>query len=191
MDASILAILLGSAAAATFATIGAVRLVGNRAARRTRKVLRRARVVPIAELVDGELACIVGTVEVEGALLESLISRRACVAFDTVTFVNDVNDLTQTIRTTRHAVPFFVIDAAGDRVRVDAPELALCNKPIAKSENYAERILEDRVRIRIVGSVSLEPTDQQAGEQLFRRTGFKARITGTSKYPLLADVESS
>ncbi|MEO8705623.1 MAG: hypothetical protein ABI867_36670 [Kofleriaceae bacterium] len=188
MDASLVAVILGGVAGAAF---GAMRFVTGYTARRTRRVLRRARVVPIAKLVDGQLACIVGTVEVDGEPIESLITRRACVAFDTVTFVNDVNDLTTTVRTTRRVAPFFVVDAAGDRVRIDAPEVALCNKPVAKADNYEERILEDRARIRIVGSVSLEVTERDANERLFRHTAFKARLTGTAKYPLLADVEKS
>ncbi len=88
---------------------------------------------------------------------------------------------------TRRLVPFFVVDGTG-RVRVDAPQIALCNKPIAKSEQYEERILENGARVRIVGSVSLDPT-MQSNEVLFRHGGFKARLTGTARYPLLADVE--
>jgi hypothetical protein len=80
-----------------------------------------------------------------------------------------------------------VTDDTG-RVRIDAPEVALCNKPIARGESFEERILEDGVRIRIVGSVSLDPT-HTTGDHLFRQGAFKARLTGTAKYPLLADVE--
>jgi hypothetical protein len=169
--------------AATFA----LSRLGNRAARRTRRVLRKSRVVPIAELVDGQLACIVGRVEIDGEPVESLITRRPCVAFDTITKSQQGNDMMLLEHVTRRMAPFFVVDDTG-RARVDAPEVALCNKPIAKGESYEERVLEDGALIRIVGSVSLDPTLQTA-DQLFRQGAFKARITGTSKYPLLADVE--
>jgi hypothetical protein len=149
--------------------------------------LRKTRVVPIAELVDGQLACIVGRVEIDGDLIESLMERRMCVAFDTITTPFVGNELTQPVRVTRRLVPFYVTDETG-RVRIDAPEVALCNKPIARSDTFEERILEDGVQIRIVGSVALDPT-QTTADHLFRQGAFKARLTGTTKYPLLADVE--
>ncbi|MCX5745922.1 MAG: hypothetical protein NT062_25880 [Proteobacteria bacterium] len=91
---------------------------------------------------------------------------------------------------TRRVVPFFVVDATG-RVRIDAPEVALCNRPVAKGERYEERILEHGATIRIVGSVALDPMMHVATgrERLFREGAFTARLTGTSKFPLLADVE--
>jgi uncharacterized membrane protein len=49
-------------------------------ARHTRRVLRRTRVPRIAELVDGKLACVVGTVEADGELLAAMATRRPCVA---------------------------------------------------------------------------------------------------------------
>ncbi len=53
-------------------------------AHRTRRVLRRTRVTPIAELGDGLLACVVGTVELdEPLLLTSMIAKRPCVVYDT------------------------------------------------------------------------------------------------------------
>lgn len=154
---------------------------------RTRRVLRKTRVVPIAELVDGQLACIVGRVAIDGEPIESLIERRLCVAFDTITTPYIGNELTQPVRVTRRLVPFYVTDDTGC-VRIDAPEVALCNKPIARGESFEERILEDGVMIRIVGSVSLDPVNATA-DKLFREGAFKARLTGTAKYPLLADVE--
>ena len=45
-------------------------------AKRTRRVLRRTRVTPIADLSDGTLACIVGRIEAEGELVQSLMSRQ-------------------------------------------------------------------------------------------------------------------
>ena len=184
MDISVVFIVLSGIAGAAYA---ATRLGGNRDARRTRRVLRKARVVPIAELVDGQLACIVGRVEIDGEPVESLVLRRQCVAFDTITTPIIGNEMTATVRVTRRMTPFFVVDDSG-RARVDAPEVALCNKPSAKGETYEERIVEDGDRIRIVGSVSLDPT-LASTDQLFRQGAFKARITGTAKYPLLADVE--
>lgn len=165
----------------------AVRSLGSWDFRRTRRVLRRARVVPIAQLVDGQLACIVGRVEIDGEPIESMIERRPCVAFDTVTMPYVGNDLTTPVRVTRRLVPFFVSDPTG-RVRIDAPEVALCNRPIARGESFEERILENGDTIRIVGSVALDPA-QTTADQLFRQGAFKARLTGTAKYPLLADVE--
>src|SRR6187402_2757921 len=114
-------------------------------ARRTRRVLRRARVVRIADLVDGQLACIVGVVERDGASLEALVSRKACIAFDTTV---------QVFRGADFTIP----------ARVDAAEAALCNRPIAKSERFEERILEEGATVRLVGSVSLDPTVTAKGE---------------------------
>src|SRR6478752_356042 len=80
-------LLLALFATGLFGTTG---FVWWRAApRRTRRVLRKTRVTPIAELVDGQLACIVGRVEPEAAPIESLIARKKCVAFDTTTNVFD------------------------------------------------------------------------------------------------------
>lgn len=165
----------------------AIRTIGNWDFLRTRRVLRRARVVPIAQLVDGELACVVGRIEIDGEPIESMIERRPCVAFDTVTTPYVGNDLSRPVRVTRRLVPFFVSDGTG-RIRIDAPEVALCNKPIARGDSFEERILENGDTIRIVGSVALDPT-QTTGDQLFRQGAFKARLTGTAKYPLLADLE--
>ncbi|HLL21560.1 MAG TPA: hypothetical protein VK427_05485 [Kofleriaceae bacterium] len=184
MDLGLVILVVSGLAGASYATL---RGLGDQAARRTRRVLRKTRVVPIAELVDGQLACIVGRVAIEGEPIESLIERRSCVAFDTITTPFVGNSLTTPVRVTRRLVPFYVTDETG-RVRVDAPELALCNKPIARGERFEERILEDGARIRIVGSVSLDP-DRTTSDQLFRQGAFKARLTGTTKYPLLADVE--
>lgn len=158
-------------------------------ARRTRRVLRRARVVPIADLVDGRLACIVGVVERDGEPLEALVTRKACVAFDTTVQYFRGADFTIPMRVevTRRMVPFFVSDGTG-RVRVDAAEAALCNRPIAKSERFEERILEEGTTVRLVGSVTLDPTIAK-GERGFRDGALKATITGTAKYPLLVDTE--
>ena len=180
LDVAIVLLVLGALGAGTYATLN------NRAIRRTRRVLRKARVVPIAELVDGQLACIVGRVEIDGDPVEALVTRQHCVAFDTTTTVLG-SEMMVTVRVTRRMTPFFVVDETG-RARVDAPEVALCNRPIAKGETYEERVLENGARIRIVGSVSLDPT-LASTDQLFRQGAYKARLTGTAKYPLLADVE--
>jgi len=185
LDVSIFLLLVSGVAGVSFATL---RTLESRDVRRTRRVLRKTRVVPIAELVDGQLACVVGRVEIDGDPIESLIERRACVAFDTITTPFVGNDLTQPVRVTRRLVPFYVTDETG-RVRIDAPEVALCNKPVARGESFEERILEDGACIRIVGSVSLDPTLHTSSDHLFRQGAFKARLTGTAKYPLLADVE--
>jgi hypothetical protein len=158
-------------------------------ARRTRRVLRRARVVRIADLVDGQLACIVGVVEREGAPLEAPVTRWPCVAFDTTVQIFGSADFTIPTRVdvARQMVPFFVSDGTG-RVRVDAAQAALCNRPIARSERFEERILEDGARVRLAGSVTLDPTIGR-GEHGFRDGALKATITGTSRFPLLVDVE--
>lgn len=187
MDPSVIVIALSGLAGAAY--VGWL-VGGNRDVRRSRRLLRKTRVTKIAELEDGRLACIVGTVEADADSVESLIERRFCVAFDTITKTPDAGELTVSIRVTRRAVPFFVNDGTG-RVRIDAPEVALCNKPLAKSDRFEERIVEDGDRIRIVGSVALEPTRKPTADHLFRQSAFKARLTGTSKYPLLADVEPS
>ena len=159
-------------------------------ARRTRRVLRRVRVTPIAELTDGKLACIVGRVEAEGELVESLMSRKPCVAFETVVQVFGNLDMTVPARVdvTRKHVAFFVVDDTG-RARVDAAEAALANRAIARTERFEERVIENGALVRIVGSVSLDPTMQKDAEHGFRQGAFKATLTGTSKYPLLVDVE--
>jgi len=159
-------------------------------ARRTRGVLRRARVVRIADLVDGQLACIEGVVEREreGEPLEALVSRRQCIAFDTTVQCFQGKDFTipARVEVMRRMVPFFVFDGSG-RVRIDAAEAALCNRPVARSERFEERILVEGARVRLAGSVSLEPT-LAAGERGFRDSALKATMTGTAKYPLLVDV---
>jgi hypothetical protein len=156
-------------------------------ARRTRRVLRRARVVRIADLVDGRLACIVGRVEADVEPIVAMITRIPCVAFDTVT-TSINNDSTLTLTTTRRAIAFFIVDESG-RARVDAPQLALCNKPLARSDRFEERVLQVGARVRLVGSVSLDPTMQANADHAYREGGFKATIVGTAKFPLLADVE--
>jgi hypothetical protein len=156
-------------------------------ARRTRRVLRRARVIRIADLVDGRLACIVGRVEADAEPIVSMMARVPCVAFDTTTSAFGT-DGAVTVSTTRRAVPFYIVDDSG-RARVDAPQLALCNKPTSRSDRYEERVLVVGERVRLVGSVSLDPTMQSHADHAYREGGFKATIVGTSKYPLLADVE--
>lgn len=159
-------------------------------ARRTRRVLRSVRVTPIAELVDGQLACIVGTVEAEGALIEALATRRACVAYDTTVQFFRGKDFTVPARveTERRMVPFFVVDASG-RARIDAPEAALCNRPLARSERYEERVIEPGMRVRLVGSVVLDPTRTATPEHGYREGAWTATLTGSTKYPLLIDRE--
>ncbi|CAN5734929.1 hypothetical protein BH11MYX2_BH11MYX2_35230 [soil metagenome] len=164
--------------------IGAWRWNGDAA--RTRRVLRRARVVAIADLVDGQLACIVGTVEVEGEPLISMMSRKICVAFDTTTSSIEGNIVSTKI--TRQAVPFFIVDKTG-RARVDAPHIALCNSPAARSDRYEERVMLVGATVRLVGSVSLDPTVATHSEHTYRAGQFKATLSGSTKYPLLADVD--
>lgn len=181
----LLAALIGAVLASAF---GAVRY-WRADPRRTRRVLRKARVVPIANLVDGQLACVVGRVERDSELIESLMERRLCVAFDTTTNVFDGADFTSplTIRVTRRLVPFFVVDGTG-RVRVDAAQAALCNKPIGKGQDFIERVIDEGATVRLVGSVILDPATSATGEHSFREGAWKATITGTTKFPLLIDV---
>ena len=163
----------------------------NTDARRTRRVLRRARVVRIADLVDGQLACIVGRVELPADIkpITSLMLRAECVAFDTETTTFTGGDLiTVSTTTTRQAIPFYVVDDTG-RARIDAPQLALCNNPVGRTDRYVERVLAVGMRVRIVGSVSLDPTLQADPEHHFRESRFKATLTGTAKFPMLADSE--
>lgn len=156
-------------------------------ARRTRRVLRRARVVRIADLVDGRLACIVGRVEADAPPIASMMTGVACVAFDTTTSSFDGAGAV-TVATTRRAVPFFVVDATG-RARVDAPQLALCNTPSARSDRFQERVLRVGATVRLVGSVSLDPAMQAHADHAYREGGYTASIVGTAKYPLLADTD--
>jgi hypothetical protein len=186
MDLALLAALASGGAAIAYFVLNAWRSD----ARRTRRVLRRTRVVRIADLVDGQLACIVGVVERDGDPVEALVSRKACIAFDTTVQVFNGADFTipARVEVTRRMVPFFVSDGSG-RVRIDAAEAALCNRPIARSERFEERILEEGATVRLAGSVSLEPTLAASGERGFRDAALKATITGTAKFPLLVDVE--
>ncbi|HEY1815056.1 MAG TPA: hypothetical protein VGG74_22065 [Kofleriaceae bacterium] len=157
--------------------------------RRTRRVLRRARVTPVAELVDGKLACVVGTVEVGDGELEAMVSRKSCVAYDTTVFFfrGQSAGIPERVEVERRLAPFFVADASG-RVRIDAVEAALCNTPIARSERYEERIIEVGAKVRIVGSVVREPVQDNA-EHSYRELGSKATLVGSAKYPLLIDLE--
>ena len=161
-------------------------------ARRTRRVLRRTRVTPIAKLVDGELACIVGTVELEPdtAALTAMITHQRCVAYDTTIQIFRGNDFSvpERVDVTRKLVPFVVTDATGS-IRIDAPQAALCNKPAARSERFEERVIAPGARIRIVGSVRLEPERTTSSEHSYREGATRATLTGTAKYPLLIDVE--
>jgi len=182
-------ILLALIATGVFSTGGV--MWWRSAPRRTRRVLRKTRVTPIAELVDGELACVVGKVEKDSELVESLIARRICVAFDTTTNVFDGVLFTSPVRieTTRRMVPFYVVDDTG-RVRVDAAQVALSNKPFARTDRYVERVITVGMRVRIVGSVVLVPTAAGHADHHFRETGaINATLTGTAKFPLLADSE--
>jgi hypothetical protein len=159
-------------------------------ARRTRRVLRKARVTRIAELVDGKLQCIVGTVELEGESLVALMSRRSCVAYETIVQVYARNQsvVPSHVEVNRRIVPFFVVDDSG-RVRVDAAQAALSNRPTARGERFEERVIEPGMTVRLVGSVTLDPALDRA-EHGFRDGGFTATITGTARFPLLVDVET-
>ena len=162
-------------------------------ARRTRRVLRKTRVTPVADLVDGMLACVVGKVElVEGDAepLTAMITRKPCVAYDTTIQFFRGNDFSvpERVDVTRKMVPFTVVDATG-RVRIDAPQAALCNKPAARSERFEERLIEPGATIRIVGSVRIEPERSDHVEHGYREHGrVRATLTGTAKWPLLVDV---
>ena len=156
--------------------------------RRTRRLLRRTRVTRIAELVDGQLACIVGRVEPQDGIepLIAMMSRRRCVAYETV--VQHYEGLKTThVEVERKMVPFFIVDATG-RARIDAAQAALSNPPIARGDRFDERVIEPGTIVRLVGSVTLDPA-LVAGERLFREGGFTATLTGTAKFPLLVDVE--
>jgi hypothetical protein len=184
------AVLFGALATGGLALVYFVMNAWRSDARRTRRVLRRARVVRIADLVDGELACIVGVVQPDGEPLESVVTRRRCIAYDTTIQVFRNNDYTIPMRVdvARRMVPFFVTDATG-RVRIDAAEAALCNRPVGRDARYEERIIEAGTTVRLVGSVTLEPTIVAPGERGFREGALKATITGTARFPLLVDVE--
>jgi hypothetical protein len=153
--------------------------------RRTRRVLRRARVVPIAELVDGQLACIVGRVERDREVIVSLMKVQECVAFDTTTHVYEGAGVTTKV--TRRLVPFFVVDDTG-RARIDAPQAALCNRPVASAADWEERLVEEGATVKLVGSVVIDPTASQTGDHGYREGAWKATLTGTAKFPLLVDV---
>ena len=182
-------ILIGIAAGGASVVGFAIHRWRDDDARRTRRVLRRARVVPIAELVDGQLACVIGRVERDAELIESMMERRTCVAFDTITHAVEGDEFASLVSTkaTRHLVPFFVVDATG-RVRVDAPQAALCNRPSGRATNWVERVVEEGATVRLVGSVVLDPMRSPTGEHSFREGAWKATLTGTAKFPLLVDV---
>ena len=74
-------------------------------------MLRRARVSKITELVDGQLACVVGTVELDGRQLTSMVAHRSCVAYDTtVYFFKRTNaGIPERVEVERRLVPFFVL----------------------------------------------------------------------------------
>lgn len=161
-------------------------------ARRTRRVLRKTRVTPIDKLVDGTLACVVGKVELpEGEPLTAMITQKPCVAYDTTIQMFRGNDFSvpERVDVTRKLIPFVVVDGTG-RVLVDAPQAALCNRAAARSERFEERLIEPGAMIRIVGSVRIEPERSNHSEHGYREHGaHRATLTGTSKYPLLVDVE--
>jgi hypothetical protein len=163
-------------------------------ARRTRRVLRKTRVTPIAELVDGTLACVVGKVEPlepDVEPLTAMITRTPCVAYDTTIQFFRGNDFSvpERVDVTRKIIPFTIADATG-RLRVDAPQAALCNKPAARSERFEERLIVPGATIRIVGSVRIEPERSDHVEHGYREHGrTRATLTGTAKWPLLVDVE--
>jgi len=119
-----------------------------------------------------------------------MVSRRACVAYDTTVQFFRGKDFTVPVRveTERRMVPFFIVDATG-RARVDAPEAALCNRPVGRSERYEERIIEAGARIRLVGSVVLDPTRSASGDHGYREGAWTATLTGSTKYPILIDRE--
>jgi hypothetical protein len=173
---TILAVTLVIALAKT-ATYREDRVV-RRALWRTRRVMRKARVSKIAEVVDGKLACIVGRVELEGDPLISVLSRRPCVAYEIVEWHVGVR---------RRLVPFYIVDASG-RARVDAAEAALLQQPIERGQTFEERIVEPGELIRIVGSVRVEPAVVDASEHGFRDVASGVTLTGTAKYPLLVEV---
>jgi hypothetical protein len=161
-------------------------------ARRTRRVLRKTRVTPIDKLVDGTLACVVGQVQLEqGEPLSAMITGKPCVAYDTTIQVFRGNDFSvpERVDVTRKLIPFTVVDATG-RVLIDAPQAALCNRAAARSERFEERVIEPGATIRIVGSVRIEPQRSDHSEHGYREHGsHRATLTGTSKWPLLVDVE--
>jgi hypothetical protein len=146
---------------------------------RTRRVLKSTSVSPIAELVDGKLACVVGTVEIDVEPLRSVLSRRPCVAYEIIEWRRGVR---------RAIVPFFVADATG-RVRVDAGDAALLSPPVQRGETFEERIIEPGTRVRLVGSVRIEPAVTGEREHGFREGATAATLTGTARFPLLVDVE--
>jgi hypothetical protein len=146
---------------------------------RTRRVLRRTAPTQIASLVDGKLACVVGRVERDDEMLTAILSRTQCVAYEIVEWRKGVR---------RAIVPFFVADDSG-RVRIDAGEAALLMPPTVVGETFEERIVEVGARIRIVGSVRIEAAIADANEHGFREGATTAQLTGSSKFPLLLDLE--
>jgi hypothetical protein len=153
--------------------------VERRGLGRSRRVLRRAKVSRIADLVDGRLACVAGAVEPDGDVLTSILSRQPCVAYEIVEWKKGVR---------RALVPFYVNDGSG-RVRVDAAEAAILLEPSESGETFEERVVPVGARIRIVGSVRLEAAVTDAREHGFRDHARAATLTGTAKYPLLVDLD--
>ncbi len=155
-------------------------------AMRTRRLLRRTRVTPISELVDGELACIVGVVHVDRSPINAPQTGRPCVAYDTTTWHVDPAGTFTRVQTARDMVPFFIVDDSG-AAWIDAPEAALSN-PAFTGTDYEERLIEDGARVRLVGSVRLMPSRRTA-EVGFRQFAVSATLTGSKRYPLLVDIE--
>lgn len=178
-----IALVLGMAAMASFAAAFArpETQVVRRGIARTRRVMRTTSVSKIADLSDGKLACVVGTVERDDELLTSILTRQPCVAYEIVEWRKGVR---------RKLVPFIVNDGSG-RVRVDAAEAALLNPPSERGETFEERVIPIGARIRIIGSVRLEPAMKDAREHGYREHAVTATLTGTAKYPLLVDSETA
>lgn len=157
--------------------------------RRTRRALRKTAVTRISDLVDGQLQCIVGRVELDGEPLVAMMSRRRCVAYETIVQVYSRPDALgpSHVDVERRMVPFFVVDESG-RARIDAPQAALSNRPVARGERFEERVIEPGMTVRLVGSAAIAPVLDRA-EHGFRDGGFTATVTGSARFPLLVDVE--
>jgi len=166
--------------------VGIARRWWNSPISRTRRLLRRTRVTPIAELTGDVLACVVGRVELDGDGLIGPLSGRACVAYDHEIKTVDGPGMFTTTRVQRRVVPFYVVDATG-RARVFAAEAALSNRPASRGPNHVERVIEPGMRIRIVGSVIVDPDFARSSERGYRDGAVRFTLTGSARFPLLVD----
>jgi hypothetical protein len=158
--------------------------------RRKRRALRRLRVDPIAKLVDGP-ACIVGRVESAGEPLAAKRTKTRCVAYETIEIFYGKYaqpGLVDHVDVERRVAAFDIVDDTG-RARVDAPAATMCHRAWSKSRSHEERIVRVGDRVRLAGTVVLQPASPVDADGGFRDGCVLATVTGSIAYPIHVDVE--